>query len=96
MQLTATILSRSDTRGKRLSVVYRAEIAACLIIVVIIISSTLRIGAVFANGNLDALAREAFAERCALTDTREFLGRVDREDLAEAGCEHRCLPLVYH
>jgi hypothetical protein len=53
-------------------------------IVVIIVVLAFAVLALFPDGDLDALGGEALAERCAVTDARELLGREDREWLTVA------------
>ena len=53
-----------------------------LIVVVVVLVGAL-VWVVLADGYLDSLAGKAFAERCALADTRELLGRIDLEDVAK-------------
>jgi hypothetical protein len=103
MQSTATILARRKTarerkrnRGKSGITVKWACRVWLIVVVFIVFSALFFIGAVFANGDLDTLARKTLAEGRAVADAGEFLGRVDREYLAEAGREHWCFPLVDH
>ena len=53
-----------------------------LVVVVVVLVGAL-VWVVLPDGNLDSLAGEAFAERGALADARELLGRVDLEDVAK-------------
>lgn len=53
-------------------------------IIVIVIVLAFAVLALFPDGDLDALGGEALAERCAVTDAREFLGREDCERLTVA------------
>ena len=39
---------------------------------------------VLSDGDFNALSRKALTQRCAFDYTREFLGRINREDLGEA------------
>ncbi len=54
---------------------------------IIVIQGSALAWVVLADGYLDPLAGKAFAERCALADARELLGRVDLENVAKDGGE---------
>lgn len=53
-------------------------------IVIVIIVLAFAVLAFFPDGDLDALGGKAFAERRAVADAREFLGRVDGKGRAVA------------
>ncbi len=70
------------------SVILTFEVDFPLVVVVVFLAVRNRLGAVLADGDLDALRGEALAQRRALNDARELLGRVDLEDVAVRARQH--------
>jgi hypothetical protein len=55
-----------------------------LILIVLIPTSSLLCRSIFTDRNLDTLSSKALAQMCAFHHTREFLGRVDGENVRKA------------
>ena len=84
--LLSSIELPSAQRRRYVSVTY-------LIIFKLLVLVTLT-RAILANWDLDALRGKALAERGTLNNTRESLGRVNGEDVTEAGGKDRSRCLV--
>lgn len=63
-----------------------------IVVVVVLVSGLVRV--ILANGNLNTLARKAFAQGGTLANPREFLGGVNLEHITEDRRENRGPPNV--
>lgn len=72
-----------DRSSARLENTFFFLIVVTVVVIAVAAATARAFHSVFADGDLNALQREAFAELGALDHTRELFGREDLEGLAE-------------